>query len=838
MWRLSLRTLKFRKASFAATFLAMFLGAAIVIGCGGLMETGVRMAAVPQRYQNTPVVVTGDLSQDSTALTERRRIDAGLTREIAAVPGVREAVPDVSFPATLIKDGRPVTGGADPTGHGWSGARLTPYTLAAGGTSPVAGGEVVLDKRIAEPAGVTTGASVELMVRGTLQRYRVTGIVEQKGDADPRPAVFFSDERARVLAGSADRVDSVAVLTAPGTDPAALAATLRGTVGDRAEVLTGDRVGLAELPGTLAAQRTIVILAAIFGSSVVLIVMFGVASTLGLSLQQRAREMALLRAVGSTPGQLRRMILWETAVLSVSSVLLALLPGWGLGRLLFEVLTTSGVIAPAIDYRAGWMPMAVGALVTVLAAAGATRFAGRRAARTEPVAAVAESAVGARWFTVPRLLLAVFFLVNGLGLAVATATVMEDGPTLASTAGPASVLFCIGLALLAPGITKVMTAVIGLPLRLLAGISGRLALRNAATASVRMAGAVAPIVMLIGIATGTLYMQSTEDAVSSASYERNISADYVLDSTTGGFAPGAVDRARAVPGVAAASEFVTARGFLTGADGLTDTDLRGVSAEGVAGVLALSPVAGSLADLRGDTVALSEKTARDRGLGLGDKLPLKLGDGADISPRIVALYADDPKQRYVTLPAATLAPHTGDGLPRQILVRAEAGASGLQQRLGALAASVPGTELDAASSLAGRNNQIQQILVSANYTIVAMIVGYAAITVVNTLVSVTRKRGAEFGLQRLTGATKAQIMRMLGVEGTLIAVVATVLGTLAAATTIVPYSMVKNGTWLPSGSPGIYLAIVGGALLLIFGATLLPSWRGMREPAVDTVKAA
>lgn len=136
-----------------------------------------------------------------------------------------------------------------------------------------------------------------------------------------------------------------------GADTAAVAATVRSVVGDRAEVLTGERRGLAELPGTLSSQRTVVILAAIFGSSVVLIVMFGVASTLGLSLQQRTREMALLRAVGSTPQQLRRMILIETAVLSVASVLLALYPGYLLGRLLFGVLTSSGVVSSAIVYH-------------------------------------------------------------------------------------------------------------------------------------------------------------------------------------------------------------------------------------------------------------------------------------------------------------------------------------------------------------------------------------------------------------------------------------------------------------------------------------------------------
>ncbi|MFB7085175.1 FtsX-like permease family protein [Streptomyces sp. NPDC056296] len=836
MWRLALRTLKFRRASFVATFLAMFLGAAIVIGCGGLMETGVRMAAEPQRLDGAPIVVTGEQTYDGAALSERHRIDPDLLGEVTRTEGVSEAVADVSFPATVLGDGKPLTDEDASFGQGWASARLTPYTLAAGG-SPATGGEVVLDAELADRAGVRAGSSVDIVVNGATERFRVSGIAEQGGDRNSDAAVFFSDSTARSLAGG--KIDSIGVLPDGRAGTAAVADAVRSAVGERAEVLTGEQRGLAELPGTLASQRTVVILAAIFGSSVVLIVMFGVASTLGLSLQQRAREMALLRAVGSTPRQLRRMILSETAVLSAASVLLALWPGYLLGRMLFAVLTSSGVVSSEIVYHAGWMPMAVGAVVTVLAAAGATRFAGRRAARTEPVAALAEGAVATQWFSRTRLLIALFFLANGLGLAIATATVMEDGPTLASTAGPASVLFCIGLALLAPGITKVMVALLRPPVRAFSGIPGQLALRNASTAGVRMAGAVAPILLLVGIATGTLYMQSTENEVSRSSYDQNVLADYVLDSSTGGFAPGVVDRVRDTPGVSAASEFVTSRGFVDAPDGRVDAELRGVSADGVRQILDLRPVAGSLGDLRDDTVALSDKKAEEYGVSVGDRLPMHLGDGTAVRPTVVALYADNPKQPYLTLPSKTLAPHTGDELADQILVRSDAGASErVQTELASLARTLPGTELDDASSLAGRNNQIQQILIAANYTIVAMIVGYAAITVVNTLVAVTRKRRAEFGLQQLTGATRRQVLDMLTVEGVLIAVIATVLGTLASATTIVPYSMVKADSYLPSGSIGIYLAIVGGSLALVFGATLLPAMRGMRTPAIETVKAA
>ncbi|AEW99788.1 ABC transporter permease [Streptantibioticus cattleyicolor] len=310
MWRLALRTLTFRWSNCTATFLAMFLGAAIVIGCGGLMETGLRMAADPQRLGGAPVVVTGDQSYGSVALTERHRVDPGLVAVVARAHGVAAAVADVSVAATVLAGGTPLTGKSGSYNHGWAAARLTPYTLTAGASPSV--GEVVLDSVLAERSGARPGSVIGIVVKGTTRRYRVSGVAERHGGHHPHAAVFFTDGEARALAGS--RIDSIGVVAAPGASVAAVADAVRSAVGDRAEVLTGERRGLAELPGALAGERTVVVLAAVFGSSVVLIVMFGVASTLGLSLQQRAREMALLRAVGATPKQLRRMILSETAV--------------------------------------------------------------------------------------------------------------------------------------------------------------------------------------------------------------------------------------------------------------------------------------------------------------------------------------------------------------------------------------------------------------------------------------------------------------------------------------------------------------------------------------------
>ena len=73
-------------------------------------------------------------------LGERARVDSALAARLAAVPGVRAAIADVSVPARL--------GGRDSVAHGWSSAALTPYVLSAG-RAPARPGEVVTGYRAA-----------------------------------------------------------------------------------------------------------------------------------------------------------------------------------------------------------------------------------------------------------------------------------------------------------------------------------------------------------------------------------------------------------------------------------------------------------------------------------------------------------------------------------------------------------------------------------------------------------------------------------------------------------------------------------------------------------------
>ncbi|MFG2723374.1 FtsX-like permease family protein [Streptomyces sp. NPDC048416] len=846
---MALSTLRFRKGGFVATFIAIFFGAALIMACGGLMESGVRDAVPPQRLAAAPLVVAGDQKYDDAQLAERVRLDAKQVRAVAAVPGVDKAIADVSFPVAVVHDGRPVTDLSDsatatehrPLGHGWGSAQLAPYTLTSG-SLPGAAGDVVLDTELAGEAGASVGDRVQIVAAGRSQEFRLSGIVKQDGGRTAsQPAVFFTDKRAGELSGRPGAADAIGVLPKAGNNTADLGVRIEQALGGgTAVVLSGDNRGLAEFPQAAASQKSLITLSAIFGGWAILVAMFGASSTLGLTLQQRHREMALMKAIGTTPRQLRRMILGETLFVAIVASVLGCLPGALLSELIFDKLVSAGMVSGAVEFRLSVAPAVVAVLASLLAGVGAAYITARKIAKTRATEALAESSMEGRWLTRTRIVLSVLFLVGGAGMAAMTMTMMK-GDLTASTAGPACIMWAIGLALLAPGFTRPVVALLQGPLRALAGLPGQLAVLNSRAHRIRMAATITPIILLTGIATGTLYMQQIEDASNRSAHTGILRADDVLTSKTGPLAPGTLDRVRQVPGVDAASDYVTSTGFVQNPEDSEQTsDGRPLQAVSGAGNLSVKAATGSLDDLRGDSVALPVEYASTLGSGIGTSMTLRLGDGTPVKLKVVATYRAQGETTALLLPASLLAAHTTDGAASQILVHHAAGANGADVTAAVTAAvkDQPGVEVSDSAALVAGRTEGQQQLATINYLVVGMIVGYTAISVVNTLIAATGRRRREFGLQQLTGFTRRQVMTMMSVESVLTAVVGVLLGTVAAAVTLFPYSVAKLDRLIPSVPVWIYLAVVAGAVVITFAATLLPAWRATRIRPVEAATAA
>src|SRR5262249_1972962 len=349
MLGVAFQTLRFRKGGFAASFVVLLLGATVVMACGGLMESAIRNTMPPQRLAAPPLVVTGSQSYRDETLPERTRIDSHLVARVRALPGVAKAVPDVSFPVAIIRDHRPIAIGARPVGHGWISAQLTPYRLRHG-SAPEGRREVVFSEALAARTGTRVGDRLELAGRGRAVRFRVVGIASAASGESS--SIFFFDPAAPRLLGKAGAVDSIGVFANRGVDLGRLQRRVEDALAAAAtRTLRADERGLAEYPEAQGQAADLVALSGGFGGLAVMVAVFVGASTLGLSLQLRRRELALLRAIGTTPRQLRRMVRGEAILVALPAAALAYLPSALLGHWLLGRFAESGVVSPALRYE-------------------------------------------------------------------------------------------------------------------------------------------------------------------------------------------------------------------------------------------------------------------------------------------------------------------------------------------------------------------------------------------------------------------------------------------------------------------------------------------------------
>ena len=121
------------------------------------------------------------------------------------------------------------------------------------------------------------------------------------------------------------------------------------------------------------------------------------------------------------------------------------------------------------------------------------------------------------------------FLLLAANCATLTVTLMDgEGIDAMQTAGQAGIWASIGLALLAPELLRLVTAVLAGPVRRLGGAAGELAVLEVRRRTRRLAGAVMPVALFTGIATGTVYMQGIEDDASAGT----VQPDYAQDVQT------------------------------------------------------------------------------------------------------------------------------------------------------------------------------------------------------------------------------------------------------------------------------------------------------------------
>ncbi|MGY1719264.1 FtsX-like permease family protein [Blastococcus sp. SYSU DS0552] len=837
VFAIALRMTRRRLAALVAVVCAVLGGAAIVTGTGVLAESGLRSELPVDRLAAADVLVAADQTVRSSgelpvALPERAGVPADLAGRLAGLSGVTAAAGDLAFPAAVLTDDGDVVGGDAPAavGHGWSSLQLLPDRQVRG-RPPVGSDEVAVDPAVAAAAGLEPGDPVRVVAAGRTAEYRVTAVAGPAG-----AGVLFADDVAARLAGRTGTVDLVGLRVEPGaTDRVADA--VRAQVADAGlEVATGGDRGELVLPEAAAARSLLVALASSLAGVPLLVVGFVIAGALSVSIAGQRRELALLRAVGTTPRQVRRLVATQAGLAAA----VALVPGIALGYLLADrfrrLLAGTGLIPEQLPLTWSPLPALAATLLLLLVVQIAARGAAWRVSRAPVTAALGESRTGPAVPSAVRTRIGLGLLVAALPLAVLPLLLRSQlGAAGTSLAG---IVGAIGLALAGPVLLRRVTG--GLARRLPASTSAPtwLAVANLHGYALRSAGAVTTLAMAVVLAlTYTSSHTTVAAAVTGEAEEATLATAQVVAPALGGIPEDALTAVRATPGVEAAAPVRTTAV-------LWSQRLLGEVTVEPQGALVLTPAApevldldvraGSLAGLTGDTVALGTEAARARDAGVGSRVRLTLGDGAEVTARVVAVYDRTLGLGAVVLSSDLAAGHTTSDLADQLLVRTD-GSAAADRALAEAVAARPGLVL--ADAAAGTARAVPPET-WVNLAVVGVLLGYVLLGVANSLVAATAQRREELATLRLSGTTPAQLRAMVRWEAGFISAAAVLAGVLVSA---VPLALLGLGfldrPW-PAGPWWLLPAAAVVVTAIAVAGIGLPARSALRTPPTAALTGA
>jgi putative ABC transport system permease protein len=781
MFQIAIRGLRQNPYRYAATAIAIVLGVAFYVATS-VMTTSFEDtldSSIAEAFEDIDGSVrsTEVIETDFTEIRQKIPYETG--EQIAAIDGVAGASAFLSGYAQVVTtDGDVVdSGGRPPQGFAWiDDAALSPYRLVDG-REPLSADEIALDQDTFADGEFTIGDSVRVLPLPTEQRFTLVGVIEPNGDGGGLGAqvVAFGLDGAAEAFGTTD-VDQVFVQAPDGVSVDELAATINGALSSNGvsglEAISGD-VLVDEFEDTIGQVTTIINAALqVFASIALVVGAFVIYNTFSITVAQRRRQMALLRAIGASTAQVSRSVMVESVVVGLVASVVGAVVGVGLGWLLLQALGSlnSGFdLALTIPLGAVVAGVAIGAVNTLLAA----YTPARRGAKIAPIEALRESSIEqparSRW----RTLIGVATLVVGVTMSISA---VSGADLTALVVGlPATV---VAMVLLGPAIIRPMSTFIAVPMVRSGSITGELARENAARNPKRTSTTSLTLVIGVALVVTASVFAATVSESTRGQLDEQIVADHVVTVAPeiallgGGLDPTITPSINELADVDAAVPFRRAPvKILDGFTQLTGTDTVQLDR-----VVDLNVVDGNVIGLADDEIAVSDARADADGLTVGDDVAVRFQQQSVVL-QIAGIYEHDEFVGSWLADNRVVDANTNRSLDTEVLIRSnEGGGESVATAVTDVLTSNPTAGVETTASFIDTEvGQIDQLLILL-YGLLAMSVLVALIGIVNTMALSIHERTRELGLLRTVGMTPRQLRRTIRYESTIIALIGTVVG--------------------------------------------------------------
>lgn len=813
--------------------------AAVAVAVGAVVATWAAADASRAGYRKLADTLAGLPVIDVTA-RDGGRFAAQSVPRLVDIPGVRAVVP-LFYRPTLLRVGerrlREVAVGVD--------ARAL---VAAGLVSLEAGepcvedDEVVLDATLARGLGVGVGGEVLFFARRRIARMRITGL------AATSSLRWFAEGATvvvdiQVLEGmslSTAEVDRVRVVLAAEGDRAAVLAAVSRRLPD---TLAADTpVGRASMAEDVLHSAN---LGLDFVTALTLaMAWFIVGNAMLMNVAERRRGLSLIRLLGGTGRQVRRLVTVEAAILGGLGAAVGVVVGLVAARPIAAGITRALNADGAAVIHPLLVPLAV--VIGIGIAVGAAWWPARQATAADLLdglsAAPPEPPRGSSRGLV----------VTAVAMLVVTAvaeTLMTYGllpPRASVVSGVAMLLAFVALT---PFLLIPLVRLLGRLVPERWRVEGALAVEQIVRNPIRTALTAGVLVVAVSnaIGLGHAIRDSVEDVL--GWYGKMLKADWVL-TQAGALSASREERSNAsqameaevrqLPGVATVEGIGVATGRIPG--GVCVVLARDLPPTGP---LPLQPVGATEADVRaaldrGEAVA-GTVLAQRTGLKPGDDVIVEVF-GRKMPVRIAALVVDyssggaslmlrrDAARRLFGLETADV-----------LLVTAAPGAAaGLEPPLQRIAKE-RSMLLRSFAELRGFIDTIVSGVVGSLWSILALGFVVGSLGVANTVAMSVMEQKRSLGLLRAVGMRRGQVLRMVILQSMLLGVAAGLVGLVAGLSTAVFIQFVSQpllGHPLAIRiRPDVVAASLAAAVLVTAAAAWLPARRAVRLDLLEAMAA-
>ncbi len=862
MLRITLRGLRAHIVRFLLTGVAIVLGITFLVGSFVITDT--IKAAFDDLFakitSGTDAVVQGVRSRtlggpDNADL--REPIPQSVLDAVRTVPGVANAVGDIQTqadqPVTVIgRDGKAIGGaaGTPQFAFNWSDdPTLNPWRITQG-RPPRLDTEIVVDAATAREGHLVPGTRVLVNAAPRpATRYTLVGVA-RFGRVD-RPlgatGALFTTREVQRITGLPGRYQHVLARADPGVSATVLhdriAARLRL---QRVEVLTGAQYRTQQSDAIRKALNFLYIFLTVFGAVGLLVGGFIIFNTFTIVLAQRTRELALLRAIGASPSQVRRSVRIEAFVVGLLGSAIGVAGGIGLAVGLRAILDAVGLSLPGgsvvVQPRTVALGLIIGTVVTVTAAF----VPSRRAARIAPVAAMRESAIEQPLPLRRRAItgcvttaIGVAALLFGLFSSIHNNTLYAAFGALAVFAG----VFIVSPVLIAPFI-----GALGAPIQRFRGITGRLARDNARRNPRR--SAFTAVALTLGVALVgfiTIVGASFKQTISTALDTQLGATDYFISSSSPGgtLSPDVTKRVAAVPDVDVAIGIGFAPMRIEGVKAKGPGDPEGALAVDVHQVgrfVKLGTVTGNLGMVDDNGIAVSRSFADDHHLHVGSQLHVHFDKPPVRVLEVRAIFEKRVFNRVSLLVTHHLFDRVAatpvDFFSLAILRDGVALGPARHSIKVALRDYPTATVQDFAAFKNDQEHQIDQGL-ALIYGLLGLSIIIALIGIVNTLALSVHERTHEIGLLRAVGASRRQIRTSIRWESVLIATFGTLLGLAMGLFFgwVLVVALHRNNVvtrFDPALARLVQITLIAAAAGVL--AAVFPAWRAARLDVLDAIR--